>query len=238
LTFGEHLAPIRSAAFSPSGQQVLTASELDGAMLWSVESGNLQFRLHVGQSRRLCSVFSVDGQQVLTTRDATAKIWSAISGECVRTVVLEVPSPTSIIAVQLSPDAQEIVAALVDRRATMLSAISGQHLRTLEGHRSCVHSAAFSPSGREVLTASQDGTAKIWSAAAGECLRTLQDHDDLVSSPLCSAVFSPDEQEVLTVSSPEDVSMPGTMKIWCASSGVCLCTLVGGNSASFAPIVP
>lgn len=229
---------MRSAVFSPSGQQVLTASELDGAALWSATSGHLRLRLHAGRSRRLCAVFSVDGQQVLTVRDATAKVWSATSGECLRTVTLEVHSPTSIIAAQLSPDAQEIVAGLVDGTAGILSATSGEHLRTLRGHRSCVHSAVFSPGGREVLTASQDGTARIWSAASGECLRTLRDQHDLAGSPLMSAAFSPGGQEVLTVSSPEDVATPGTMTVWCAASGVSLCTLEGGSSASFAPTAP
>ena len=47
-----------------------------------------------------------------------------------------------------------------------------------------------------LLTASSDKTAKLWCAFSGECLRTFEDHEDVVKS----AAFSPDGQQVLTVS--------------------------------------
>mmetsp|Transcript_20603 Transcript_20603/g.31008 ORF Transcript_20603/g.31008 Transcript_20603/m.31008 type:complete len:164 (-) Transcript_20603:132-623(-) len=58
---------------------------------------------------------------------------------------------------------------------------TGDCLRSLQGHRDTVTSAAFSPDGTLVLTASYDRTAKIWDAESGECLRSFE-HDGAVLS--------------------------------------------------------
>ena len=103
-----------------------------------------------------------------------------------------------------------------------------------------------------VLTASTDGSAvRVWSVASGECLLNLtglcvdppkvcslsaggcwpyyNDH----GSHMCSAVFSPDGERVLTA--PHGM----TAKVWSAASGECLQTLTGHEkfvwSAVFSP---
>ena len=57
----------------------------------------------------------------------------------------------------------------------------------------------------------------MWSLASGECLRCLSGH----ARPVISAVFSPDDEQVLTASQDR------TAGVWSAASGECLRTLSG-----------
>ena len=73
--------------------------------------------------------------------DGTAKLWSASSGECLRTLEGHMQEVTSAV---FSPDGQEVLTASGDSTAKLWSASSGECLRTLEGHTSFLTSAVFS----------------------------------------------------------------------------------------------
>merc|ERR1712039_795302 len=89
----------------------------------------------------MSAAFSPDGQEVLTASlDRTAKLWSAASGECLRTFEGHEASVRSAV---FSPDGQEVLTASGDRTAKLWSAASGECLRTFEGHRAWVWSAVF-----------------------------------------------------------------------------------------------
>jgi WD40 repeat protein len=102
-------------------------------------------------------------------------------------------------------------------------------LRTLEGHKDLVRSAAFSPDGGAIVSASDDNTVKIWDARTGQLLRTLEGHKNLVYS----AAFSPDGGAIVSASRDK------TVKIWDARTGQLLRTLEGHKrwvfSAAFSP---
>ena len=138
----------------------------------------------------MSAVFSPDGQQVLTaSMDKTAKVWSAASGECLRTLMGHTGRVKSAV---FSPDGQQVLTASNDETAIVWSAASGACLLTLMGHEDWVYSAVFSPDGQQVLTASMDETARcvvslprvnasahLGGSASGECLRTLMGHTSL-----------------------------------------------------------
>ena len=98
------------------------------------------------------------------SHDGTAKVWSAASGECLRTLMGHTSHVKSAV---FSPDGQQVLTASEDKTAKVWSAASGACLLTLMGHEHWVYSAVFSPDGQQVLTASEDKTAKVWSAASG-----------------------------------------------------------------------
>ena len=72
--------------------------------------------------------------------DGTAKLWSASSGECLRTLE---GHTGGLVSAVFSPDCQEVLTTSMDETAKLWSASSGQCLRTLEGHTDGVASAVF-----------------------------------------------------------------------------------------------
>jgi WD40 repeat protein len=83
-------------------------------------------------------------------------------------------------------------------------------LRTLEGHKNWVRSAAFSPDGGAIVSASSDKTVKIWDARTGQLLRTLEGHKGSV----ISAAFSPDGRFIASASGDK------TVKIWAVAGEI------------------
>jgi len=78
-----HENPVRSAAFSPDGQRIVTASEDKPARIWDAESGKAigePLKGHDGAVNG--AVFSPDGKRIVTASDdKTARIWDVASGK-------------------------------------------------------------------------------------------------------------------------------------------------------------
>ncbi len=90
----------------------------------------------------------------------TAKIWDALTGECLHT--LEGHRDGLALAV-FSLDGKKIVTASWDKSAKIWGALTGVCLHTLEGRPTgLAKPTAFSPDGTKMVIASSDNTAKIW----------------------------------------------------------------------------
>jgi WD40 repeat protein len=77
---------VRSAAFSPDGTQLLSASYDQTLKLWDAHTGTC-LRTFQGHSGGVWSAaFSPDGTQLLSASgDQTLKLWDAHTGTCLRT---------------------------------------------------------------------------------------------------------------------------------------------------------
>ena len=227
LSLEGHTKGVRSAAFSPDGTWVVTAS-LDGtARVWEASSGQLQ-ATHTGHTNMVYSAaFSPDGTRVVTaSADNTARVWEASSGQLQATLT---GHTKEVRSAAFSPDGTRVVTASLDGTARVWQASSGQLQATLTGHRDTVHSAAFNPEGTRVITASDDGTARVWQASSGQLQGILTGHTKGVHS----AAFNPDGMWVVTASAD------GTARVWQASSGQPQAILTGHTdwviSAAFSP---
>jgi WD40 repeat protein/ABC-type oligopeptide transport system ATPase subunit len=222
-----HTGVVRSAAFSPDGKRVVTASGDSTARLWDTESGKEIAVLKGHTSLVSSAAFSPDGKRVVTASDDdTARLWDAESGK----EIAVLKGHTDFVwSAAFSPDGKRVVTASGDSTARLWDTESGKEITVLKGHTSALVSAAFSPDGKRVVTASIDSTARLWDAESGNEVAVLKGHADAVAS----VAFSPDGKRVVTA------SFDFTARLWDAESGNEIAVLKGHTywvqSAAFSP---
>ena len=212
-----HQAVVVSAAFSPDGTRVVTASWDKTARVWDAATGKLitAFEHH---DSVVSAAFSPDGTRVVTaSEDKTARVWDPATGKPL-TGALEHQGWVATAA--FSPDGTRVVTSSWDNTARVWEAATGKPLTGALEHQGRVVSAAFSPDGTRVVTASWDNTARVWDAETGKPLTGALEHQAVV----LSAAFSPDGTRVVTASADKtarvwDVSPDrGTLAQWSAAS--------------------
>jgi WD40 repeat protein len=197
-----------SAAFSPDGQRVVTASADGAARLWDTRTGNPLGEPMRHQGEVWSAVFSSDGQRVVTaSADGTARIWDARSGKPLGDPMRH---QGLVRSANFSHDDKRVVTASADGTARVWDVLTGKPVGEPMLHeREEVWSAVFSPDGQRVVTASADKTARVWDAQSGKPVSQPMRHDSLVRS----ALFSSDGQRVVTASAD------WTARVWDAQSG-------------------
>jgi WD40 repeat protein len=219
-------AQVRSAAFSPDGTRVVTASS-SGTALWDVESGKRVALLQGHTEFVNSAAFSPDGKRVATaSNDKTARLWDA---EGAREIAVLQGHTSPVRSAAFSPDGTRVVTASDDHMARLWEAETGKEIAILQGHADVVVSASFSPDGKRVVTASGDKTARLWNATTGKEIAVLQGHANRVQS----VAFSLDSKRVATASYDK------TARVWDAESGKEIAVLPGQTSgvqsAAFGP---
>jgi WD40 repeat protein len=172
------------------------------------------------------AAYSPDGRFIVTAGgDDVVRIWDAISGAEIRTLI---GHGHRVGSAAYSPDGRFIVTASDDATVRIWDAISGAEIRTLIGHGHRVGSAAYSPDGRFIVTAGGD-VVRIWDAISGAEIRTLIGHSDGVNS----VAYSPDGRFIVTAGDD------ATVRIWDGISGAEIRTLIGHgsmvSSAAYSP---
>jgi hypothetical protein len=111
----EHAGPVISAAFSPDGSRVVTASDEKTARVWNAADGTLRAVLEGHEDRVNSAAFSPDGSRVVTASDdKTARIWNAADG----TLLAELKGHAGwVSSAVFSPDGSRVVTASTDRTA-------------------------------------------------------------------------------------------------------------------------
>ena len=218
---------VQSAAYSPDGTRIVTASADTTARIWDARTG-AQLAVLSGHGNRVqFAAFSPDGTRIVTaSADKTARIWDARTG--VQLAVL-FGHGDMVYSAAYSPDGTRIVTASADTTARIWDARTGAQLAVLSGHGNRVYSAAYSPDGTRIVTASADKTVRIWDARTGAKLAALSAQGDAV----LSAAYSPDGTRIVTA--PADK----TVRIWDARTGAQLTVLSGHGafvySAAYSP---
>ena len=227
-----HTSWVTSAAFSPNGEKIVTASHLydETARIWDTNSGKELQRLEEEGSVIDSATFSPDGRKVATISNVL-RIWDADSGRELQTLRGDWGNSRSV---DFSLDGKIVVAGS-NLTAQIFDVDSGRRLHELRGHTgdkwsttTRVNSASFSPDGRRVVTTGTDRTARIWDTNSGKELQRLEGHS------FCLATFSPDGRKIITV---DDA---GAARTWDANSGRALLLIKHTDSsyyytASFSP---
>ncbi|CAG4942638.1 unnamed protein product [Colias eurytheme] len=149
------------------------------------------------------------GNRILSgSDDTTLKVWSAITGKCLRTLV---GHSGGVWSSQMIGDL--VISGSTDRTLRVWNAKTGQCLKVLAGHTSTVRCMHLHQN--RVVSGSRDATLRVWSIPDGRCLRVLVGH--------LAAVRCVQYDGKVVVSGAYDYFV----KVWNPETGECLHTLAG-----------
>jgi len=161
-----HEDTVNSAAFSPDGTKVVTASNDKTARVWDTATGAKigilkKHRYQIGDGYEGASAaFSPDGTRVvIATSGGTASVWATATGA--EMAQLD-GHRSSVKSVAFSPDGTRILTASEDGSARVWDAATGAEVAILGlgGQDAFVHFAMFSRDGTKVTTASDE--LRVW----------------------------------------------------------------------------
>ncbi|MCB0546676.1 MAG: caspase family protein [Phaeodactylibacter sp.] len=156
-----------AADFFPSGDTILSASELLDARLWNTQTGELIKELPHNTGVE-AALISPDGQYMLTrSKDDKLRLWDN------RGELLWEDNGWELFEgrASFSPDSK--VMAIPNGKNIILMRPDKTAIDTLTGHRGVVNTAVFSPDGRLIYSGSKDGMLKIWDWQRGEEIASL-----------------------------------------------------------------
>lgn len=169
LTLAGHEGPVIGVAFHPQGSHVATAGADGMAALWPVadllaggetesDAPAVTFAGHEGNVVNVA--FSADGALLATaSRDDTARIWDAASGE---TVLVLSGHESSVRDVVFTADGEFLITGSSDTTVRIWDLATGKAVAVLEGHERNVYDVALAPDGTLLASASSDGTVQLW----------------------------------------------------------------------------
>jgi WD40 repeat protein len=200
---GGHTGAVTSAAFSPDGRRVVTASADHLVRVWSSSGHPTVLRGHTAPVENVA--FSPDGRHVIAgAEDGRALIWNAAGGQA---IVLGGHSGEVVAA--YSPDGKRAVTGGADGIVRIWNASTGDPVSALREHTGGITAVRFSPDGTRLLAASRDKTASIWRVSRPRAPLVLRGHTD----ELTAVAFSTNGDRCATA------SRDGTARIWNTANG-------------------
>ncbi|GAP97277.1 high-affnity carbon uptake protein Hat/HatR [Leptolyngbya sp. NIES-2104] len=201
-----------AVALNQNGQLIATGSADKTARLWRLNN-DWMIRLEGHTSDVNQVAFSPDGQWLVSaSKDRSIKLW-AEGGNFVRDFKSDRDWKFDA---KFSPDGKEIAttgaSGIVQR--WKLDGTPMQPLRDESG--SAIASLAYHPDGSTIVTGGQDKQLRIWNKQ-GELVRSWSAHE----APIQKVVFSRNGQWIVSS------SLDGGVKLWRASDGKYIASLVG-----------
>ncbi|XP_055611353.1 F-box/WD repeat-containing protein 7 [Uranotaenia lowii] len=162
-----------------------------------------------GHDDHVITCLQFSGNRIVSgSDDNTLKVWSAITGKCLRTLV---GHTGGVWSSQMSGNT--IISGSTDRTLKVWNADTGILLHTLYGHTSTVRCMHLH--GKKVVSGSRDATLRVWDINEGTCLHVLVGH--------LAAVRCVQYDGRLVVSGAYDYMV----KVWNPERQECLHTLQG-----------
>ncbi len=198
----ERPALINAVAFSSDNKKLLTTGYHE-LMVWDIQSGKLEKRLHTRSERAHDLVFLKDGLLAVAGgrpgQEGDVRIYNLnakpkkdidgvaiLDGVSDKSVLVAewLRTDDEILTQDLSDDGKTLAAAGCDRLIRVWDVSKGiqnpRLLDSIENHADWVLSVNFSADGRYLVTASRDKSAKVWDLKSKESLVTFPSHGDIV----------------------------------------------------------
>jgi WD40 repeat protein len=234
---GPHTHTFKGMNFSRDGQRftiggddcVIRIYDLPGLCadesILTVESHCL--RSLVGHTNWIFTVTHSPDESRLASAsaDGTVRIWDLATDTCLHLL----PHPHWVIRTLFSPDGRYLIVSGMSATIYVWDTISGELIKTLDGHLDWVWSIAISADGHTLFSTGEDRTIRRWDLRTGVCQTVFHAHQDRV----WTIALSPDDRHL--VSGSED----RTIKIWDLLREKCVKTIDGyGNWIKSIAFVP
>jgi WD40 repeat protein len=177
-----HKVPIRWAAFSEDGHQLVTASPDRTVLLWDVPSLSLIRTVPVSGGSRLRSfAVSADLSRAVQCKwDSTVKVVDLQTGEQVSVLQKwgERDSATghtsAVNQVLMTQDGQTVVTLSKDCTARVWDASTGACRHVLTGHTDSVLGGCIADAARLLATFGFDDCVRLWALDSGQCINCVK----------------------------------------------------------------
>jgi hypothetical protein len=111
--------------------------------------------------------------------------------------------------VRFSPDGKIVAVCGLDRAVRLWNAVTGEELRTLEGHAQTAWEVAFLPDGHTLVSIGEDATIRFWNVDDGREMAQIAGHCGAVWSMAVSA-----DGKMLATGGSD-----GTIRLWDLATG-------------------
>jgi WD40 repeat protein len=205
----KHTNRVMSAAFSPDGTRIVTATLAGGAYVWDAQlppgtiTDKYLFALQGHTQPLRYATYSHNGRLIVTaSQDHTACLWNSEDGSKLSPVL---EHDNWVMYADFSPDDRQIVTAGWDYNVRVWRTDTGERIWPDMPHQNGVSSAEFSPDGRLIVTASSDYVS-LWNAETHlpASVTPAIRHSDYVTH----ATFHPDGRQVASACAD------GTVRVW------------------------
>ena len=225
--------PVVSVAFTADSRNLVTNAPGNTAKVWPIDGQGavVELRGHEG----LVFAVAVDprGRWIATgSRDMTARLWDATTGETLRVYSHDLHYVASIA---FSPDGERLAAGSMAGQSAVWETRTGRLVCRVDGHRRGVTSIQFSLDGSRLATGGIDGNARIWDPDTGNPIGHPLESTTL---GIMTIAFSPDGNRLLTTDTRGMVSRVHprcrTVTLWNVADGRRLWEFQPHNAGTFA----
>lgn len=186
---------INSAALSPDGKFVATATNDRVTKIWNTQTGKLsktlkgylneavdnglgldpesywQYNISRYVSYKEGIRVSPDEKYVVKAVGKSVQLWDLNKGRVVRSFD---GHENGVICFEFSRDGKHLFTGSGDKTIRMWEVSSGEEIKIFKGHRELVFELALSQNGKYLVSGSWDATARLWDIASGEELQTYR----------------------------------------------------------------
>jgi WD40 repeat protein len=206
------------AELSQNAKRALAATDTGKIKVWELAGSQMVYNLEAPEQCCSVAAWNANENQLAVARERTATVLDLATGET-RFVV---QSPTSIAALQFSPDGALLAIGSNNSCAQLLDTRKGTIRRALNGNCGNTSALAFSSDGHLLVSAGDGRKLVLWDIEKGVELLTISDFKGAIRS----LAFSPDNLRFVTASRDKRVV------IWHAQSGRALVNFQEAKSAN------
>lgn len=156
-------SPLLSVAFTPAGDQLVTAGADKVVRLWNVAEGK-EVRQFAGHTDVVTAVaISPDGASIISgSADKSVRVWTLADGK----ESASLSQPAAVRSLALSTDGQRVAISGDDALVQVCDPTTSQILQSFAGHQGTVAAVSFAADDQAVISGSDDKSVRLWPIAA------------------------------------------------------------------------